>query len=225
MILGADRWGVGALSRHGTLCLAVMTDVHPDHKSNDFRTDPTFWSMSGVWAAMGSEREMDNYWQIAYFGTEVLRGVYSVQFPMWLAILVSVFVPLWYLAAYIRRSKISPDDHPLCFNCGYDLYGSQGASSGVTIYEFTEQTGNLVKGENRWKVQEGPEDHGGDELPEGTNSFLGVIADDGTIYLVADGDTAIRRLRMTSSDTIDFVEFAGGEHQVVVSVKLFRGVQ
>jgi hypothetical protein len=98
----------------------------------------------------------------------------------------------------------------------------EGASSGVTYYEFTEQTGNLLKGENRWKVQEGPEDHDSEQPSQGTNSFLGVAAGDGTIYLVADGNAAIRRLRLTSSDTIDFAEFAGGEDPIVVSAKLFR---
>lgn len=104
----------------------------------------------------------------------------------------------------------------------FTMVTSDATSTGITHYEFTEQMDNVVKGENRWQVQSRGGDQGNAPLPRGTNSFLGVIAEDGTIYLVVDGDTAIRRLRLTDRDTINFVEFAGGENQVVVSVELTR---
>ena len=140
---------------------------------------------------------------------------YSLFLPLVVALLLTTS------GSAAEPSKTLPDLLGV-WSGRFTMITPEGAFSGVTYYEFTEQTGNLFKGQNRWKVQEGPEDHDSEQPSQGTNSFLGVIADDGTIFLVVDGDTAIRRLRLTSSDTIDFVEFAGGEHPVVVSVKLSR---
>lgn len=125
-------------------------------------------------------------------------------------------------------SAVATDSDPVpdllgAWSGRFTLVNAEGTSTGVTTYEFTEQTGRMLRGENRWQVLQGPggpEDH---ELPRGTKTFLGVIAHDGTIYLVVDGDTAVRRLRLMDADTIDFVEFAGGESPVVVAVQLSRG--
>ena len=120
------------------------------------------------------------------------------------------------------KSPGTPPDLLGVWSGKFTMLTAEGTSRGVTFYEFTAQTGNLVKGKNRWAVEVGPQGRSDGEQPSGTNDFLGVIAEDGTVFLVADGDTAIRRLRMLGDDTIDFVEMAGGENLTVVSVRLTR---
>ena len=106
----------------------------------------------------------------------------------------------------------------------FTMLTPQGHSSGATEYEFTEQTGDLLKGVNRWRTQEMSDDRDSNEpLPQGVNTVFGVIAADGLIYVVSDNDTAVRRMRLTGDHMIDFAEFAGGEQQHVVSGKLSRG--
>lgn len=104
----------------------------------------------------------------------------------------------------------------------FNMLSPHGTASGATEYEFTEQTGNLLKAENRWRVEAMPGQKSNEPLPQGVNAILGAIAEDGVIHLVSNNDTAVRRMRLTSENTIDFVEFAGGEQQWVVSVKLSR---
>lgn len=138
---------------------------------------------------------------------------------------VSILVLIGVLAPGSTTSAKPPANPPDLLGVWsgkFTMLTEEGTSQGVTFYEFTTQTGSLVKGENRWAVEKGPEGQSDGELPRGTNEFLGVIAEDGTVFLVANGDTAIRRLRMLGDDTIDFVEMAGGENLTVVSVRLTR---
>ena len=107
----------------------------------------------------------------------------------------------------------------------FTMLSLHGPASGATEYEFTEQTGNLLKAVNRWRVEDMPNSDSNEPLPQGENAILGVIADDGTIHLVSNNDTAVRRMRLTSPDTLDFTEFAGGDQQWVVSVKLTRNAR
>lgn len=146
-------------------------------------------------------------------------------FGPYVAAVTSALVLMGLLASSSTTSAKPPTNSPDLLGVWsgrFTMVTAEGTSHGTTYYEFTEQTGNLVKGKNRWVVDSDPGAQDDDRHPSGTNEFLGVIAQDGTVFLVADGDTAIRRLRMTNDHTIDFVEMAGGEGLVVVSVSLTR---
>jgi hypothetical protein len=92
---------------------------------------------------------------------------------------------------------------------------------GITVqlhhFEFSEQTDEFLKGRHKWEIPEkNLSSHDGVEYRhESIEDFLGVIGQDGTIWIVEKGDHTVFRFRVLNRNTMEFIAMEGGEHPLV----------
>lgn len=104
--------------------------------------------------------------------------------------------------------------------------GARLPSSTDQIHAFTfKSLGNgFYAGEHSWDIPaKNLKSHDGKQSTfTATEPFLDVVASDGTLWLVEQGDTTNFHLRLVARDRIEFVGMEGGEHPVVGRGSLTR---
>ncbi len=92
-----------------------------------------------------------------------------------------------------------------------------GVTDQIHVFKFIAQNDIFLKGEHSWDIPgKNLKSHdGNDHAHQSTESFLGIIAHDGTIMIVEHGDNTRFNMRLLNRYTLDFIATEGGDHPLV----------
>jgi hypothetical protein len=98
-----------------------------------------------------------------------------------------------------------------------DILLPDGKTHQVHKFEFLEQDGAYLKGRHSWDIPaKNLKSHVGETATfHETEPLLGIVAYDGTVEIVEQGDTTRFRMRLMDADTLEFVAWEGGAHPLV----------